>query len=35
MIYAHLTVLYILLDEDELLRWTGTHSSEKSIFADL
>lgn len=32
MIYAHLTVLYILLDEDELLCWTGTHSPEKSIF---
>lgn len=34
MIYACLTALYILLDEDELLCWTGTHSPEKSIFAD-
>jgi len=34
MIYAHLTVPYILFDKDELLCWTGTHSSEKSIFVD-
>lgn len=33
MVYAHSTVLYILLDEDELLCWTGTRS-EKSIFVD-
>lgn len=34
MIYPRLTVLYIVLDEDELLCWTGTHSPEKSIFVD-
>lgn len=34
MIYACLTALYILLDEDELLCWIGTHSPQKSIFVD-
>lgn len=34
MIYACLTALYILLDEDELLYWTGRHSPEKPIFVD-
>lgn len=34
MIYTRFTGLYILLDEDELLCWTGSHSPEKSIFVD-